>query len=192
MTEAAPYSLSPARQADADALHQMLCLPQVCRYLADGAPPPRAITDAWLDKSAVDFERHEVGLWLLHGGQELAGCVLLDVLDTLPGNAGPKSKKAAELTYVLHPEHWGKGLATRMAWTVITHAFDVGVDVILAGVDSPNTASRAVIKRLGMKFYRTVRYTLGQGEEYLLWANDPPPASKPAFLPISERPAAGI
>ena len=185
MTVTGPYTLTPARAEYADALHRMLCVPQVYRFLADGAPPPRTVTEAWLTQSAEDFERHQVGLWLLRAGDRLAGCMLLEMMHTLPGDAEPAGKTAAELTYVLHPDHWGKGLATRMAWTVMAHAFEAGIDAILAGADAPNIASIAVMKRLGMTFHRTVQYPAGEGVEYLLRATDPPPENMPAMLPFT-------
>ena len=193
MTKTDSYTLTPAAAPDLAALHDLLCVPQVYRYQAEGAPPPPLVTQAWLDKSAEDFERHQVGLWLLHkkGSEpflaDLAGCVRLDVMDTLPGEAAPGPHPAAELTYVLHPDHWGQGLATRMAWTVMAHAFNRGIDAILAGADGPNTASLAVMKRLDMQFYRTVSYPAGEGVEYLLRAGDPTPTSAPAPLSISSR-----
>ncbi len=182
--------MTAARAADADALHELLCVPEVYRYLADGAPPPRAVTEAWLKKSAADFQSHGVGLWLLwacskKGGGPLsskraltpflAGCVLLEVLH---------NKTQAELTYVLHPDHWGKGLATRMAWTAIQHAFENGLDAVIAGADAPNTASLAVMQRLGMQFHRTVQYPAGEGAEYILRSTDPVPERVPAILPF--------
>ena len=170
-----PYTLTPVRAADADALHDLLCVPEVYRYLADGAPPPRAVTQAWLDKSAADFESHGVGLWLLWAGDTVAGCVLLEVLE---------NKTQAELTYVLHPDHWGKGLATRMAWTAMQQAFENGLDAVIAGADAPNTASLAVMQRLGMQFYRTVQYPAGEGSEYILRNSGPMPERVPVILPL--------
>ncbi len=169
------YTLTPVRTGDTDALHTLLCVPEVYKYLADGAPPPRAVTEQWLAKSAADFAGHGVGLWLLRAGDDLAGCVLLEVLE---------EESQAELTYVLHPDHWGKGLATRMAWTVIQHAFDQGLDAVIAGADAPNTASLAVMKRLGMTFHRTVQYPAGEGSEYILRRSDPRPVPAPAVLPL--------
>ncbi len=196
MTDA--YTLTPARAADADALHDLLCVPEVYRYLADGAPPPRAVTEQWLARSAADFESHGVGLWLLRAGQDLAGCVLLEVLEdtqAFPGevprpdiggspSGNAQHKSQAELTYVLHPDHWGKGLATRMAWTVMQQAFENGLAAVIAGADGPNTASLAVMKRLGMRFYRTVQYPAGEGTEYILRNSDPPLDVPLAVLPL--------
>ena len=74
------------------------------------------------------------------------------------------SPRSAELIYLLDPRYWGQGLARRMAWTAITHAFlSSQIDSVIAGTDLPNTASLAVMRRLGMRFHKDVQYLLGAG-----------------------------
>lgn len=165
-----PLYLRPACAADADALHRLFCLPDVYRYLADGAPPPRSATESWLTASATDFASRGWGLWLLcddsHG---IAGCVRLST----PASEDWIDDATAELTYVVHPDRWGSGLATRMSETVIAQVFATGrVRRIIAGADGPNHASVAVMKRLGMRFARTATYPLGEGVEYVLHRAD--------------------
>jgi RimJ/RimL family protein N-acetyltransferase len=76
---------------------------------------------------------------------------------------------SAELTYVLHPSGWGRGLATAMSRSVIARAFRVpSCESIIAGADLANTRSIEVMKRLGMRFLREVVYPLGPGVEYRL------------------------
>jgi|SRR5580693_1701783 RimJ/RimL family protein N-acetyltransferase len=90
------------------------------------------------------------------------------------------------------PIHWyidtfpmGQGLALRMAWTVITHAFlSSQIDSVIAGTDLPNTASLAVMRRLGMRFHKDVHYPLGAGVEYVLLRDDVGPLPKPALIPL--------
>ncbi|NJN52818.1 MAG: GNAT family N-acetyltransferase [Gammaproteobacteria bacterium] len=161
--------LRPVSADDEDTLHALFCMPDVYRYLADGAPPPLTATRAWMAASAKDFAAHGYGLWLLLDAGELIGCVRLSTPaaeDWVDGNT-------AELTYVLRPDQWGTGLATRMSESVIAHVFDAGrITRIIAGADGPNHASVAVMKRLSMTFARTATYPLGQGVEYLLRAQD--------------------
>jgi RimJ/RimL family protein N-acetyltransferase len=72
-----------------------------------------------------------------------------------------------------------------MAWTVITHAFrSPRIDAVIAGADLPNTASYAVMRRLGMRFHKAVQYPLGAGEEYVLYRDDPGPMPRPATIPL--------
>jgi RimJ/RimL family protein N-acetyltransferase len=66
-------------------------------------------------------------------------------------------------------------------------AFEAGhVEQIVAGADMPNTASVAVMRRLGMTFLRTVQYPLGPGVEYVYRHDDPAPMPLPTAIPFIE------
>ena len=72
-----------------------------------------------------------------------------------------------------------------MAWTAISHAFlSSQIDSVIAGTDLPNTASLALMRRLGMRFHKDVRYPLGAGVEYVLHRNDSGPIPKPVLLSL--------
>jgi RimJ/RimL family protein N-acetyltransferase len=72
-----------------------------------------------------------------------------------------------------------------MAWTAITHTFlSSQIDSVIAGTDLPNTASLAVMRRLGMRFHREVQYPLGAGVEYVLHRDDVGPIPKPVLMPL--------
>ena len=170
--------LVPAPFEHGDRLHALFCMPEVYRYLADGAPPARAITDHWLEKSSLDRARTPcVGLFeLLEGEDRLIGCGRTHLLE---------ESGAAELTYVLHPDFWGQGLATMMGWTLMQQAFDSAlVETMIAGTDDPNTASQAVMRRLGMRFHRHTQNARWSGVEYIRRADDPTPDPVPGTVPF--------
>ena len=171
------WCLRPVETDDLDDVYTLCCIPEVYRYLADGAPPPIDLIRQWIERSNSDFVAHGVGLWLLENDEgRAAGGVSLEVQET---------DRTAELVYLLHPEYWGRGLATQMSWTVMQHAFDLGrIEEIIAGTDAPNKASLAVMKRLGMRFRRDVTYPMGAGVEYVRTVHDPLPvrAPEPIFL----------
>jgi RimJ/RimL family protein N-acetyltransferase len=166
------------RVADTDTrgLYELMCLPEVYRYLADNMVPLRAVLEQWIERSHRDFSESGIGLWVLEDGAgQMAGCVRLE--------ANPASR-SAELTYVLHPQFWGLGLATRMSWTVMQLAFSRStIEHIIAGTDEPNTASLAVMQRLGMTFLRTVQYPAGPGVEYIFRRMDHTPSPVPEVIP---------
>jgi RimJ/RimL family protein N-acetyltransferase len=115
-------------------------------------------------------------MWLLDGTPAgCVGCVELRPYP-LPG--------AAEITYLLDPAYWGQGLASRMAWSAIARAFSFRIDSVIAGADVANTASLALMRRLGMCFHKEVRYPLGAGFEYVLRREDAGPTPQPALIPI--------
>lgn len=145
-------------------IHQLFCVPQVYEFLADGAEPPPSVAADWLAGAGADARNHGGGLWVLQDGSPAS----VVGLARLAGD----EKGELELTYMLHPSLWGKGLATRMAHTVMAAAFKAGrADTIWAGADAPNTASIAVMERLGMRFRRDVEYPMGKGVEYTMQRN---------------------
>ena len=153
-------SIGPQDEAE---VHRLLCVPEVYAYLADGVEPPPSVTSAWINTAATDSARYGGGLWALACPRKrrILGLV------RLVGDA----KGELELTYLLHPDIWGLGYATRMAHTAMFHAFEAGlVSAIWAGADEPNAASISVMERLGMVFRRKVEYPAGAGVEYVMEA----------------------
>lgn len=157
------YLARGGRQDEAE-IHALLCLPEVYQYLTDGVAPSRSLTAGWVD-AANESSAIGGGTWLLRrrGERALLGLARL---------FGEKPEKL-ELTYVLHPNIRGLGLATRMAHTVMAIAFASGkVSSIWAGADAPNVASMGVMRRLGMTFLRDVQYPAGNGVEYAVRAEN--------------------
>ena len=60
-----------------------------------------------------------------------------------------------QLIYSLLPAYWGQGLATEAAQAMIEYGFEqAGFREIVAAADVPNLASFAVMKRLGMRYWK--------------------------------------
>jgi ribosomal-protein-alanine N-acetyltransferase len=146
-------------------LHLLACKPLVYQYLFDGTPPSREFIADRVARAIANADNAGLGMWVLEShSTPYAGCV------ELRPHTEPRS---AEITWLLDPGFWGRGLAVRMAWTVIEQAFgSPDIDAIIAGHDLPNAASRAVMLRLGMRFHRDVQYPLGAGAEYILHRDD--------------------
>lgn len=136
--------LRPCREEDLPALHALWTEPEVRRYLWDGEVIPRERAVEILGKSEESFRTHGFGLWsaFIAGEPDLAGFAGLRVVG---------GTEEVEILYGLHPRLWGLGLATEAADALIAHAFARGwAQRIWARADSPNGASVAVMKRLGM------------------------------------------
>ncbi len=106
-----------------------------------------------------DFAAHGHGLWVLRvrTGTVLAGTAGLRDLDG----------EGLEVVYSLAPSAWGRGYATEAARAVVEYALnDLGLPQVLAEVDEGNTASAAVVRRLGMTPYETVPGLLGPMVRY--------------------------
>jgi RimJ/RimL family protein N-acetyltransferase len=57
-----------------------------------------------------------------------------------------------ELGYDLHPDAWGRGLATEGARAVMQHAFGpLGLERVVAVVKPDNIASQRVLEKAGLK-----------------------------------------
>ena len=62
--------------------------------------------------------------------------------------------KLPEVGYILHPDHWGQGLAGEAVEASIGHVFATReIDDLVADVDPENAASIRLLERLG--FVRT-------------------------------------
>jgi RimJ/RimL family protein N-acetyltransferase len=58
-----------------------------------------------------------------------------------------------ELLYGIAPAHWGRGLATEVAFAVLRYGFEeAGLGRILGIADKENAASRRVLEKIGMTF----------------------------------------
>jgi RimJ/RimL family protein N-acetyltransferase len=133
--------------------------PDVRRFLFDGAMLSAAEISEAIEDSTRDFGRAGYGLWLIHE-KDPAGLV---------GTTGlrPLEDIGLEIFYSLAPGSWGKGYATEAARAVLDHALGpLGLPEVLAEVDEGNTASIAVIERLGMTPFDVVPGLLGPMTRY--------------------------
>ncbi len=151
--------LRPVTRQDHAGLVAHWTTPEVRRFLFDGAvQTPEEIAEA-IEDSTRSFAAAGYGLWLIQesGTTELAGTAGLRPLEDL----------GLEIIYSLAPGVWGKGYATEAARAVVQYALGpLGLPAVLAEVDEGNSASVAVIERLGMTPFAVVPGLLGQMVRY--------------------------
>jgi ribosomal-protein-alanine N-acetyltransferase len=181
--------LRPVTAGDHAALLAHWAAPDVSRFLFDGATLSASeITEA-IEDSARDFGRSGYGLWLIHekhpadladadppdadlpnadpANADLPNADLADA--AVVGTAGlrPLEDIGLEVFYSLAPGSWGKGYATEAARAVLDRALGpLGLPEVLAEIDAGNTASIAVIERLGMTPFEVVPGLLGPMTRY--------------------------
>jgi RimJ/RimL family protein N-acetyltransferase len=129
--------LRPARPGDAEALHEVFRRPEATRYWS--TPPHRdlAETQAWLD-----------GMLAIPAGEGEDFVVERD--GRVIGKAG--LYRFPEIGFILHPDHWGQGLAGEAVGAVLDRAFGLhGLPRVVADVDPRNAASLALLARLGFR-----------------------------------------
>jgi [ribosomal protein S5]-alanine N-acetyltransferase len=149
--------------AELDAFHRLVQDSHVRRYLMDGNVFPREWSAERIDDSQALFARRNVGLWLVDEsatGALIGFCGFLEL---------PSVHPEPQLVYALLEAFTGRGYATEMGHTAITHArMEAGFSDIIGAVDEPNVASIRVLEKLGFEvtghapgpFGRTVLFRL--------------------------------
>jgi RimJ/RimL family protein N-acetyltransferase len=159
--------LRPVTGDDHPALLAHWTLPDVRRFLFDGAPLSSAEVAETIEESIGDFAAHGYGIWLIElGARPRPGP---SPGPGLVGTAGlrPLEESGLEIFYSLAPAAWGNGYATEAARAVVEFALGpLGLPEVLAEVDEGNAASVAVVKRLGMTPYAVVPGVLGPMTRY--------------------------
>jgi RimJ/RimL family protein N-acetyltransferase len=102
-----------------------------------------------------------LGIWVVSeqlSGQRVGVVLLKDI--PASNHGGPLLPSGdIEIGWHLHPSAWGRGYATEAAAVVLQHAFDGGLDVVVAVTHPENAASQRVCTRIGMEHRgRTSRY----------------------------------
>ena len=144
--------LRPARHDDLAAMHAVLSAPRGMRYWST---PPHA-----------DLEETRVWLTKMVEGAPGESCDFVIERDGMViGKAG--CWRLPEIGYILHPDHWGQGLATEALSAVIAHVFaHHPVHTLKADVDPRNAGSLALLARLGFRETHRAARTWLVGEEW--------------------------
>ena len=136
--------LRPFKEADLAAYAAIRRIPGVMRYLPRPAEP---IDDDARSAKAVKTFR---AAWDSEGYGPWA--VIAE--GTLIGHAGLRfvpEEGVTEVLYLLDPAHHGRGYATEAARAALRHGFEMlGLERIVAWAMHDNTASLAVMRRIGM------------------------------------------
>ena len=140
--------LRRAHTDDLDALHAVLSHPAAMRYWStpeyDSLEQTRDFLQTMIAEHCDDF--------------------MVEYKGRVIGKAG--AWQSLELGYILHPDHWGKGLAREALTVLIPHLFAAhDAAQITAEVDPRNAASIALLARFG--FHETHR-----AERTLLWRTE--------------------
>jgi RimJ/RimL family protein N-acetyltransferase len=126
--------------------------PEVMRHIGLGRPWGEEQARAFVERQIVAEAAHGFCLWGLveRATRYLVGqCGLQRVGDT----------NEIEIGWWLARDSWGRGLATEAARPVVAFAFErLQLPRLISIVQPANTASIAVMERLGMRFERRARH----------------------------------
>ncbi len=171
--------LRPLRPDDLDALSEVYLHPQVQHWIG-----PHTRDDVVRELRLQREHQASLGwsFWAVEHratGRMIGDCGLQPI-----EHRGPET----ELGYDLHPDAWGRGLATEAARAVIVHALGpLRLDRVIAVVRHDHVASQRVLEKAGL---RQVGTRMAYGEPMLLYAADrmsptdpPQPDLGPRHLP---------
>ena len=138
--------LRPWRADEADRFFDLHRREEVARWLS--APPLKERSQALelIERNAARLEADpRFGAWAIveRTRQVPAGTVLLKPL--------PDGDGEIEIGWQLHPDSWGKGLATEAAGARLERAFADGLDEVWAVTHLENRRSIAVCHRIGLR-----------------------------------------
>lgn len=142
--------LRPWHLDEADRFFDMHRRMEVARWIGGRAmaDPSEAepLIQRMLDRLAAD---PRFGAWAVveRASGVPAGTVLLK---PLPDGAGE-----IEIGWHLHPDSWGRGLATEAAHALLVRGFALGLQEIWAVTDPQNQRSARVCEKLGMRLLGT-------------------------------------
>lgn len=152
------------RADDLDNLAGLLADPDVMRYVEDGQPKDRDVSEKALHSIIAHWERHGFGRWAVE--ERSTGQFI--------GFGGLRSLHGTpEVVYHMAPAHWGKGYGTELARAALDFGFNQrGFDRIVAIAKPDNAASIHVMEKLGMKFQQRTNYYGIEVVEYAITVDE--------------------
>lgn len=144
--------LRRARPDDLAALHAILSDPRAMRYWSSLPHTDIAQTAEWLEGMIASPPEESDDFIIERDGAVIgkAGCWRLPAVG-----------------YILHPDHWGRGLATEALSAAIAHVFAAfGIPELTADVDPRNAGSLALLAKLGFHETHRAARTWRIGEEW--------------------------
>ena len=144
--------LRRAIASDILAIHAILSSPEAMRYWATLPHVSMAETETWFEAQFFSGDPARDDWVIVEDGRVI-------------GNIG--IWKMPEMGFILHPDAWGRGLATEAATAFLTYAFTAyPIEAVTADVDPRNAASLKLLQRLGFAVTGTAENTFLVGDEW--------------------------
>ena len=137
---------------DLEAFFAIMSDPRAMRYWSTLPHADRETTRRWLERKLAGNAA---------GGEDFA----IECDGQLIGEVG--AGHLPDFGFMLHPDWWGKGLATEASAAFVDHIFSLtDIDHLRADVDPRNAASLAVLRKLGFVVTGTATRTFRLGDEW--------------------------
>ena len=141
--------LRPVQEDDLDVLLAIRNAPAVVATTSTGQALPRERMAGQLSRRCASWTEHGWGTWLVLQDDHAIAYVEVAPI----GEGSGVDPNAIEIGVVVHPDHWGKGVALEAGQAVARDLFDrVGFGRVYLGVDPGNEKSlRALAKVPGVR-----------------------------------------
>jgi RimJ/RimL family protein N-acetyltransferase len=145
--------LEPWAGAHGDMLARLSALPEIMRYIGDGA--------TWTTAEAASHSARALAHWRAHGfGWRAAverasgSAVGLIALNFAGSEVAELADDEYEIGWWIDPADWGRGYASEGARAIRDEAFALGALSVVARVHAENRASQRVAAALGLTHER--------------------------------------
>jgi len=134
------------QEDDFDALYTLCSASEVMQYMGNGQLlTPQQVRD-WIHTSQKNYQKHLYGCFAILSRQD-------GQFIGFGGLVHPYADARVEIIYAFKKSHWGQGLATEFARSMINTGFqDWRLPRIEATIDPQNSASLHVIQKLAMTY----------------------------------------
>lgn len=139
---------------DLDAFAWLMADPEVMRFSLTG-PMTREQAGEYLSGRILDhYAKYGYGLWAVVQKEDNRVIGSIGLI-----NQNLDGEHKTEVGYRLHPNFWGKGLATEACLAVCQYALiTLGIKELISIIEPANTRSLEVAKRIGMKYIKDTSF----------------------------------
>ena len=137
---------------DLEAMYGIKSIPIAMRYWSTLPHANIDVTRVWLEQMIARTAA---------GGEDF----IIEYEGRVIGNVG--AGRLPEFGFIIHPDYWGRGLASEASRAFIDYAFGLpDITELTADVDPRNTASLRVLTKLGFEVTGTAERTFLLGDEW--------------------------
>ncbi len=132
---------------DLDTFHAITSDPSVTKYMGDGEPLSRELTEKWIAVSRRNYATKGYGCSAViekTSGDFIGFCGLIHP---------PEAPERVEIIYAFKPSAWGKGYASELIRPMLAYGLrEFGMPRIVATIHPDNQTSIHVAEKAGMRF----------------------------------------
>jgi len=147
-------ALRPIDIEDWPAVHEWASTIEACRYEAWG-PNTVAETKSFVARAVSEWSRQPQDryVWTAEGQRTAVGLGELRIAS--------REWRQGEVGYIVHIDHWGRGIGTAIARALLEIAFEsMDLHRVMATCDPRNLASAALLRKAGMTYEGRLRHTM--------------------------------